>query len=100
MTIEGKKEGCLEELHAIVHGRVQGVCFREYTRKQALRLEIKGTVKNLKDGTVEIYAQGSKECLKMLLKNVKIGPSLGFVDKIDVEYSQMQKPLKDFQIIF
>lgn len=43
------------EMYAVMHGHVQGVFFRETTRRQASELEIVGTVKNLPDGTVEIY---------------------------------------------
>ncbi|MFX0092981.1 MAG: acylphosphatase, partial [Candidatus Hodarchaeota archaeon] len=45
---------------AIVHGRVQGVFFRKYTRDKAEELNVRGYVKNLRDGSgsVKIVAQG------------------------------------------
>lgn len=44
----------------IVSGRVQGVSFRYYTQKQALKLRLVGHVKNQADGSVKIIAQGEK----------------------------------------
>lgn len=48
------------EIHAIARGSVQGVGFRATTRRIASEMKIKGSVKNKPDGTVEIYAQGTK----------------------------------------
>ena len=45
-------------LRAIVHGRVQGVNFRYYTRQQARQLGVTGCVRNLWDGTVEVWPKG------------------------------------------
>jgi acylphosphatase len=49
------------EIHAIASGRVQGVGFRYVTVGFAREFKLQGTVQNLADGTVEIYAQGPKE---------------------------------------
>jgi acylphosphatase len=46
--------------HYTISGRVQGVCFRHYTVREAERLAIAGTVRNLDDGSVEVFAQGSE----------------------------------------
>ena len=45
-------------VQALVHGRVQGVAFREYTRRQAVRLGLSGWVRNRPDGTVETVFEG------------------------------------------
>ena len=45
-------------VQALVHGRVQGVVFREYTRRQAVRLGLSGWVRNRPDGTVETVFEG------------------------------------------
>lgn len=47
--------------HAIARGRVQGVGFRYMASELAKKHSITGTVQNLKDGTVEIFVQGSQE---------------------------------------
>lgn len=48
----------LRRVHVIVRGRVQGVFFREYTRRQAESLGLNGWVRNLPDGTVEAVVEG------------------------------------------
>jgi Acylphosphatases len=44
--------------HIIIGGRVQGVFFRAFTRKNALKLKIKGWVRNIPDGGVEVICEG------------------------------------------
>ena len=61
----------MEEIHVIVRGRVQGVGFRAKVKRIASVLGICGQVRNLTDGSVEIYAQGSSEKLDALLEQVK-----------------------------
>src|SRR5687767_5619960 len=57
-----------------VHGRVQGVGFRWFVRQQARRWGVRGTVRNLADGSVEITAAGTPESLEGLLGSVRRGP--------------------------
>lgn len=56
------------ELHVIFQGKVQGVGFRASARRKALELGLTGTVRNLKNGSVELIAQGKEEQLKTLLQ--------------------------------
>ena len=80
----------LIEMHCIVKGVVQGVSFRATTRKHALRLGISGHVKNLADGSVEIYAQGSKPLLEELLSALKNEPFPIRVDSYLTEFYSNQ----------
>jgi acylphosphatase len=54
------------EMHGIAKGQVQGVGFRYTTQKLAKHLGLTGIVRNLDDGSVEIYAQGKKELIAQL----------------------------------
>ncbi|KAJ9468783.1 Acylphosphatase [Diplonema papillatum] len=54
------------QLHMIVHGKVQGVHYRKYTQRQAKQLGLKGWVRNLADGTVEVQAEGPESALQEL----------------------------------
>lgn len=87
------------EMHAIVKGYVQGVGFRALTRYHALNLGIKGTVRNLSDGSVEIYAQGTKQDLESLMQKLKkeIGPSQ--IEHVSIEYFPVKQPQEGFRII-
>ena len=58
------------ELHVIFEGKVQGVGFRATVRSIALEINVLGTICNLQDGTVELYAQAPKETLEQLLDSI------------------------------
>lgn len=73
-------------VHLTVHGRVQGVGFRYYTRVNAQRLGVYGWVRNRADGTVEIWAEGTEDRLQAFIEGVRAGPSHGEVDSVDLEW--------------
>ena len=70
-------------MHIIVKGRVQGVCFRYYTEQRAYQLGITGTVKNLCDGSVEIFAFGDTLKLETFKKWCHRGPRGAFVKQLE-----------------
>lgn len=84
------------EMHAILSGRVQGVGFRYTTLDHAQDLSLKGIVRNLPDGSVEIIAQGTKKALEDLIERLKNGP--GRVERVDVKFSEPTQHLEDFKI--
>lgn len=87
----------LPQLHATIHGRVQGVSFRYYTRMQAQQLGITGWVRNLPDGTtVETVAIGSREALDQFLHWLYQGPPGARVVGIDTEWNDTQNTPQKF----
>ncbi|KAF3362586.1 Acylphosphatase [Chlamydiales bacterium STE3] len=86
------------EMHVLVSGRVQGVGFRYKTLSHAQRLGLKGFVRNLPNGKVEILAQGKEEDLKklLLLLKTQVGPAL--IQDIEKKVSPIQEKLSDFSI--
>jgi acylphosphatase len=70
--------------HLIVHGRVQGVGFREYLRREAERLNVKGWVRNRHDGTVEAMVHGWPEDVDKVLNWVRRGPPGAHVTAVHV----------------
>jgi acylphosphatase len=85
-------------LHAIVHGRVQGVNFRYYTQRRARELGLTGYVHNLWDGTVEIVAEGRRSELDELLEFLQVGPRAAFVTQVDVRWLAPTKDLNRFEV--
>ncbi|WP_301848325.1 acylphosphatase [Rhodococcus pyridinivorans] len=69
----------VERLTAWVHGRVQGVGFRWFTRARALELGLVGHATNHPDGRVMIVAEGSRSALEQLLAWLKSGDTPGEV---------------------
>lgn len=84
-------------ISCLISGRVQGVGFRMATDRQSKLLGLKGWVKNLSDGRVEIYACGEEHLLIELRKWLSNGPSIARV--IDVECRNVKyKQFDDFSI--
>lgn len=68
-----------------VSGRVQGVFFRESTRKEAESLGVTGRAVNLPDGRVEVLACGEEGAVKALVDWLWSGPRMAEVDDVQVE---------------
>ena len=83
------------ELHAIVHGKVQGVGFRATTRHYAQQLKLEGFVRNCPEGTVEIIVQGVRKHLDALLAQLKVSHK---ISSIDIEYTPACKKYHGFSI--
>jgi len=84
--------------HMIVHGRVQGVGFRYYTLETAQNLGLVGWVKNLWDGTVEVWAEGPKKDVQSLIAAVRQGPSMAFVQRVDLEWYTPKGSFDTFRV--
>lgn len=72
-------------VRARVSGVVQGVYFRQSTRDEATRLGVRGWVRNLADGRVELHAEGDVAAVDALLAWAHRGPSSARVDGVDVQ---------------
>jgi len=75
-------------LHVIVSGDVQGVFFRAGVQDQAMRLELRGWVRNNPDGTVELVAEGERPALERLLSWCSHGPAGATVSRLDHEWGE------------
>lgn len=83
-------------LTAWVHGRVQGVGFRWWTRSTALELGLVGSARNLPDGRVEVVAEGPRELCERLLAKIRSGESPGWVTTVVDQWSDMRGGLDGF----
>jgi len=71
---------------ATVSGLVQGVGFRYFAYREAMALGVQGYVKNLLNGQVEVFAEGSQTQLQRFIEILNQGPRFGKVDQVDVEW--------------
>jgi DNA ligase D-like protein (predicted 3'-phosphoesterase) len=71
-------------IRASVVGRVQGIGFREGTRRVAARHALTGWVRNEQDGTVSVHAEGSAEAIEELLAFLRTGPGAAAVESVQV----------------
>jgi acylphosphatase len=84
--------------HLLISGRVQGVCFRYYTRKTALSNGVTGWVRNLPDGRVEAEVEGEKIAVERTIVWCQSGPEMAQVDHIEVEEREVRGEGQDFTI--
>jgi acylphosphatase len=68
----------------VVHGRVQGVFFRDSCRREAEHYGVTGWVRNAPDGTVEGFFEGPDDAVESLVKWAHDGPSKASVSHLDV----------------
>jgi acylphosphatase len=69
----------------VVHGRVQGVWFRESARRRAMEIGVSGWVRNRGDGTVEAELEGAREDVETLVAWFGHGPPGAHVDRIETD---------------
>ncbi|MCK5211652.1 acylphosphatase [Candidatus Parcubacteria bacterium] len=83
-----------------VFGQVQGVCFRENTKRKAEELGLVGWVQNVSDGSVYAEAEGEEVDLEKLTEWCHQGPKFAQVERVEEEYSEKLLNYKDFCIKF
>lgn len=84
--------------HLLITGRVQGVCFRYYTRQTALKSGVTGWVRNLPDGRVEALIEGEEQAVTATLTWCRSGPELARVDRIVIEEQAVTGEFGTFSI--
>ncbi len=72
-------------IHCYISGKVQGVWFRASAQEQAEKRNIKGWIRNLKDGRVEVLACGVPKDLEIFVGWLKEGPPLASVEEFEQE---------------
>ncbi len=84
-------------VHLIIKGKVQGVFYRQSAKKEAVKLGIKGWVKNNEDGTVEAVATGSEEQIQHFIKWCRQGPTLAHVSEV-IATDTSDEPFTGFEV--
>ena len=89
----------MRRVKIVVSGRVQGVYFRLFTQNKAKHLAINGTVQNLPDGRVEIFAEAEHLMIEKFIKWCSKGPVTARVDNIEVTELEPEFAYTSFDII-
>lgn len=84
-------------LTAWVHGHVQGVGFRWWTRSRALELGLTGYAANQTDGRVLVVAQGPRDACEQLLGLLQGGATPGTVDAVVADVGEAGEPIEGFR---
>jgi len=82
----------------IIKGTVQGIFFRNYIKKNADELDLKGFVRNLLDGDIEVFVEGEIENVDKMCEMCKIGPKHAVIKEIIPTEASFQD-FKDFKIL-
>ena len=85
-------------VRARIRGRVQGVAYRAYAREEGRRLGLQGWVRNRDDGSVELVAEGPRDCLEEMLLWCRRGPRFARVDSIDCDWEEPGEDVGPFEI--
>ena len=88
----------IERLEAVVHGRVHGVGFRVFARREARRLGLRGWVANEPGGRVRCVAEGPRDALEALLRELHSGPSGAWVDGVDAAWQPATNEFGGFDV--
>jgi len=89
----------MKTVHVIVKGLVQGVCFRDYTRREAERLLVTGWVRNCPDGTVETMVSGENERVAAMIKWLRKGSPHAEVTALEIS-EVLPEQFSSFRIRF
>ncbi|MBK9293760.1 MAG: acylphosphatase [Oligoflexia bacterium] len=81
-----------------ISGKVQGVGFRFHAHEKAYELGVKGWVRNLKDGRVELFLVGSEQAVTQMLAWCHQGPPAAKVEKVEAQESSDKIEQTDFYI--
>ena len=87
-------------VEATVHGRVQGVGFRYFVLREAQKLGLSGWVRNLRSGSVEVAAEGPKRDLGALLKALRAGPPMSWVERVDADWREARGERGGFEVTY
>ena len=88
----------MKTVHLLISGKVQGVFFRETSRRLAEKLHITGWIKNTNDGKVEALVTGDEKALNDFINFCKAGPERAVVDEVKVS-NQHKIDFEKFEII-
>lgn len=86
--------------HFIVRGVVQGVGFRHFTLRTAIRYDIRGTVRNTWEGDVEVYAQGDPPNLTLFEEQLHRGPFAARVEQVVRREFDSPDSFSDFDVVY
>jgi acylphosphatase len=87
-----------KSVRVYITGTVQGIFYRDFIKQNAEKLDIRGFVRNLEDGRVEIFLEGSNENVAKMIEICKVGPKHSQIRSVEVKEEKFQD-FKVFKIL-
>ena len=81
-----------------INGLVQGVFFRIFVKENAERYNVKGFIRNLEDGRIEVFLEGNAEDVNKMIELCKKGPRHSQIKKVDIKPERFQD-FRTFKIL-
>jgi acylphosphatase len=85
-------------VRVVIHGRVQGVFFRDTLRRMAQSRSVSGWVRNNDDGTVEAVFEGERDAVASMRRFAGEGPDGASVERVE-EFEEEPEGLQDFRVV-
>ena len=96
----GEHCGDVVRVHLFISGLVQGVFFRAHTTKVARSLNLSGWVRNLRDGRVEVIAEGKRSSIDEFIRWCKKGPSTASVESVEIIWERSDIAFDGFKTLY
>lgn len=77
-----------------IDGTVQGVFFRMFVKENAERYNVKGFVRNLEDGRIEVFLEGNADDVNKMIELCRKGPKHAQIRKVEIKLERFQ----DFKV--
>ena len=88
-----------KQLRVLYSGRVQGVGFRYSVRSVASGFDVTGTIRNLPDGRVEMFAEGSGDELQAFVQAIRESGMDHFIQNEDISWGEAKNEFRGFEIV-
>jgi acylphosphatase len=88
----------MKTMHVVISGLVQGVGFRYFATQKARALGVRGWVRNLTTGEVEIVAQAEEAVLDALVRDLRVGPRSAHVSDLRIVWQDDAEMYDHFDI--
>lgn len=87
-----------KSVRAYISGNIQGIYFRSFIKENAEKYNVKGFVRNLEDGRVEVFLEGNSEDVNKMIEICKTGPKHAQIRNIEIKEEKFQD-IKNFKVL-
>ena len=87
-----------KSIRVYITGNIQGIYFRSFIKENAEKYNVKGFVRNLEDGRVEVFLEGNSEDVNKMVEFCKTGPKHAQVRDIQIKQEKFQD-FKNFKVL-
>lgn len=88
----------MKRLEAKVYGHVQGVFFRDTARREAARRQLTGWVRNERDGSVRVVAEGEEGALEAFEQFLQVGSPAARVSRVETDWLEASGEFRGFRV--